>query len=415
MIHRCKKTTNFTCMLNYHLQDQKLSFKAKGMLSYLLSLPDNWKINLTHLATVSTESIDATRSCMRELIVAGYIERKKLHDKNGRILYEYIIDEHNFDKISNLSKGLPHMENPAAVNPILLNTNKETYSKEYVQSKLCENESNKPIIKQEPTSAPVLSDTTKRILDYWNNKQNLPTHKSGTKTECRANKLINKLITNRSTEKSLLDFIDWYDKSLKDSFCRFSRFPQQYRMSLPETLELSDFKKKSLSTNNSTKNVMKGVKSLFDEYCNDRTDKFFFEIKIDKDSKEITSEVAGMWESYCSGYSTDFPDRNQFKSYYAKINKLATDYFEENRDRFQFGGIDYGPYNNEPTVYDLIELIGKCIEHQHKKYKIHWICSPTFFHNTLTEYLVENDKMINEISGENYVYEENYENHMMIN
>ena len=69
-----KKTENFTILDNTLFKDESISWKAKGLLAYLLHLPNDWQIYLEDLKNRSTDGIDSTRSAMNELIEKGYIE-----------------------------------------------------------------------------------------------------------------------------------------------------------------------------------------------------------------------------------------------------------------------------------------------------------------------------------------------------
>ncbi len=95
MILRKEKHDNkYTVIDNKVLQDNSISWKAKGVLSYLLSLPDDWKIYLEELTEHTTDGITATRSAVQELINAGYITRNQLKDDKGRFdNYEYVVHE----------------------------------------------------------------------------------------------------------------------------------------------------------------------------------------------------------------------------------------------------------------------------------------------------------------------------------
>jgi len=77
------------------LQDSTISFKAKGLLAYLLSLPDDWQIHLKEIAKHSTDKITAIRTATKELVEAGYIVYECKRDANGRFLsHEYLVHEH---------------------------------------------------------------------------------------------------------------------------------------------------------------------------------------------------------------------------------------------------------------------------------------------------------------------------------
>ena len=76
-VFRVEKTKGYTVMSNHHLRNHTLSLKAKGLLSQMLSLPDDWDYTLQGLAQINKESIDAIREAVRELERAGYIKRSR--------------------------------------------------------------------------------------------------------------------------------------------------------------------------------------------------------------------------------------------------------------------------------------------------------------------------------------------------
>lgn len=93
-IFRVKKTRYFTIMSNHHLRDKKLSLKAKGLLSLILSLPEDWDYTLKGLSYICKEGIDAVRMAVKELEDAGYIERRRFRNEKGQLKsIEYIIHE----------------------------------------------------------------------------------------------------------------------------------------------------------------------------------------------------------------------------------------------------------------------------------------------------------------------------------
>ncbi len=93
-VYRVEKTKDFTVMANYHLKDRTISLKAKGLLSVMLSLPENWVYTLKGLASISKEGLDAIREGIRELEAAGYIIRNRTRNEKGQLAgAEYIIRE----------------------------------------------------------------------------------------------------------------------------------------------------------------------------------------------------------------------------------------------------------------------------------------------------------------------------------
>ncbi len=91
---RVEKTSNFTMMSNYHLRDKRLSLKAVGLLSKILSLPPDWDYTVAGLAGICKESKDAIRAALEELEAAGYIIRRQLHKDDGTFGgNEYVVYE----------------------------------------------------------------------------------------------------------------------------------------------------------------------------------------------------------------------------------------------------------------------------------------------------------------------------------
>ena len=95
-VFKIEKNQNYTVMSNHHLRDRNLSFKAKGMLSFMLSLPENWDYSLNGLCSISKEGISAIRSIIQELEKNKYLEIKKYKDKKGLFEYEYSIYEYPY-------------------------------------------------------------------------------------------------------------------------------------------------------------------------------------------------------------------------------------------------------------------------------------------------------------------------------
>ena len=93
-VFRIERTLDYTVMSNHHLKDTALSLKAKGLLSMMLSLPDEWNYTTRGLAAICKEGVDAIGGALRELEKAGYIVRRQLRGPGGRISdTEYTIYE----------------------------------------------------------------------------------------------------------------------------------------------------------------------------------------------------------------------------------------------------------------------------------------------------------------------------------
>lgn len=80
---RVEKTKNHTVMANYHLRDKRLSFEAKGLMSLMLSLPDDWDHSITGLSMFGTDKIDSVRSALKELEKKGYVRAERVRDNKG--------------------------------------------------------------------------------------------------------------------------------------------------------------------------------------------------------------------------------------------------------------------------------------------------------------------------------------------
>ncbi len=93
-VFRVERNKGYTVMSNHHLRDRSLSLKAKGLLSQMLSLPEEWDYTLSGLAAINREGKDAIRSCVHELEQAGYIRRRQTRSENGSFsANEYVIYE----------------------------------------------------------------------------------------------------------------------------------------------------------------------------------------------------------------------------------------------------------------------------------------------------------------------------------
>lgn len=91
-IFRVEKERNYTVMSNVHLKDKGISLKAKGLLSVILSLPEDWNYTTRGLAAICKEGVDSIGAALRELESAGYLTRHRLRDRSGRISdTEYVV------------------------------------------------------------------------------------------------------------------------------------------------------------------------------------------------------------------------------------------------------------------------------------------------------------------------------------
>ena len=113
-VFRVERNKGYTVMSNHHLRNKELSLKAKGLLSQMLSLPEDWDYTLKGLSLINREKIDAIREAIKELERAGYIVRSRERDEKGRLRgADYVI----FEQPQPPTPDLPTLENPTLDNP----------------------------------------------------------------------------------------------------------------------------------------------------------------------------------------------------------------------------------------------------------------------------------------------------------
>ncbi len=146
MIVRSKRSESFTIISNAVLANESISFRAKGVLVYLLGKPDDWQVSERHLATVGNDGVTAIRAALKELELAGYIQRRRKQGPNGRFEWESVVfdepqpmqlaalepsepEEPDEPCSENLSmedeppcSGFPCVEEPCVENRAVLNT-----------------------------------------------------------------------------------------------------------------------------------------------------------------------------------------------------------------------------------------------------------------------------------------------------
>lgn len=147
-VFRVEKNQNYTVMSNHHLRNTDLSLKSKGLLSQMLSLPEEWDYTLKGLSKINREGIDAIREAIRELERAGYVTRTRVRNEKGQLgAADYVIHEFPMPPnpiLENPTQGKPISENPTLDNPMQENPtqlNKELSSKELSNTDLLNNHS----------------------------------------------------------------------------------------------------------------------------------------------------------------------------------------------------------------------------------------------------------------------------------
>ena len=121
-VFRIEKTRDYTVMSNYHLRDRSLSLKAKGLLSLMLSLPEDWDYTMKGLARICKDGIDSISGGIRELESHGYLVRARVRNESGQLgSIEYTILEQPKEPAQTPApiREKPIRENPIQVKPML--------------------------------------------------------------------------------------------------------------------------------------------------------------------------------------------------------------------------------------------------------------------------------------------------------
>ena len=140
---RIDKTRDYTVMSNHHFRNRDMSLKAKGLLSMMLSLPDEWDYSVKGLVMLNKDGTDSINSAIKELEQFGYIKREQAYDDKGRFCgYDYTVYEYPLAET-------PLAENPLTGNPAQLNT-KESNTKKSNTKELNNKETVTSIIEEAP-------------------------------------------------------------------------------------------------------------------------------------------------------------------------------------------------------------------------------------------------------------------------
>ena len=155
-VFRIEKTRDYTVMSNHHLRDKSLSLKAKGLLSLMLSLPEEWDYTTKGLARICKDGVDSICAGVRELEEHGYVIRQRVRNPNGQLgAIEYTIleqprppepgkPERENPVLDNPEQAYPVLEEPKQGTPAQLNTNRS--SKEKSKKDLSSTEGSNPVL-----------------------------------------------------------------------------------------------------------------------------------------------------------------------------------------------------------------------------------------------------------------------------
>ena len=120
-VFHIEKTRDYTVMSNHHLRDKSLSLKAKGLLSLMLSLPEEWDYTTKGLARICKDGVDSICAGVRELEEHGYVIRQRVRNPNGQLgAIEYtILEQPRPPEPEKPERENPVLDNPEQVSPVL--------------------------------------------------------------------------------------------------------------------------------------------------------------------------------------------------------------------------------------------------------------------------------------------------------
>jgi hypothetical protein len=126
-IYRVKKSTNYVVMNRTALNDDRLSWKAKGIIAYMLSMPDDWKFYVSEITKHAKDGEDSLRTGIKELKENGYIKRFPVKDEQTKKIIEWETHVHESPQVEKPHLEKPHLEKPYVENPTLLSIDSTKY------------------------------------------------------------------------------------------------------------------------------------------------------------------------------------------------------------------------------------------------------------------------------------------------
>ncbi len=167
-IIRVEKTKDYTTMSNYHFREKDMSLKAKGLLSLILSLPEEWDYTLAGLAMLSKDGKDSVRTALTELEEFGYVETARIRDEKGRLKgTEYIVREMPVSSIPDKEASVlkePTLEKPVLEEPTL---EKPVLEEPALEKPILE----KPTLENPTLEKPTLENPTQLNTNISNTKK----------------------------------------------------------------------------------------------------------------------------------------------------------------------------------------------------------------------------------------------------
>jgi DnaD/phage-associated family protein len=198
---RVEKTKNYTVMSNYHLRDKNLSLKAKGLLSFMLSLPDEWDYSVKGLVSCLKEGRDGIQAALMELEKYGYLKRERARTAGGKLSGAiYTVWEKPMTE--NPAQDNPAQEKPAQGNHTQINTNetsKEEVSKDNIAAAAAEADWQEVVTCYQNNIRPICGEIERDELYYFFSEYGKEWVKAGI-AECVAND-----VRKRSYLRSILE------------------------------------------------------------------------------------------------------------------------------------------------------------------------------------------------------------------
>lgn len=116
-IYRVEKNKNYVVLNRTALNDERLSWKAKGIIAYMLSMPDDWKFYIEEIASHAKDGVDSLRSGIKELSKYGYVKRFPIRDEKTQKIIEWETVIYESPQSKKPDREIPHMEKPYMENP----------------------------------------------------------------------------------------------------------------------------------------------------------------------------------------------------------------------------------------------------------------------------------------------------------
>lgn len=225
---RINKTKDYSIMSNYHLREKNMSLKAKGLLSVMLSLPDDWDYSVEGLVGICKENETSIKTTLTELKQFGYLVVNKLlpnQTSSGRIEYQYTvyeipqIQENEKQEVEKQDLEILGVEILPVENPGQLNTNKLNTKELNTNNNIKEN------IKRKNSEVEIIDNQDLEILNHWNSLGIIKHKQISIKTQ----KKIKELIKGGLTIEDITIAMDRYAQMLHDDSYFF-----KYKWSLEE-------------------------------------------------------------------------------------------------------------------------------------------------------------------------------------